>query len=235
MTLLLGGCNAVLGIEEAHEGGDQEEVSAAPGTRVTTPLVPACQDPSPTCAACMATDCAKLPKTECLGDQTCRLALNSYRVCLGSACQDSAGDCKQALTTAEGRSRATKMLSGVQGFAECVDGTCQSACKDSALVTSCELYCACMTANCKVADAACVADCTSQKPADVLCRWTHCEMASADPTGDHCNHAKGINFCQTNTVYNAPCKDRSQDTFACTNNGDCCSNICDHHVCRAAN
>lgn len=235
-ALALAGCNAVLGIDEAHlsdlgTGGGDPTVKL--NSKVATLASEDCSAPSADCAKCIASsDCADA-KAACLADANCRVALNAYRVCLGSQCSDSDGKCLSALSTYE-----SQLHLGLLPFSQCVQATCGDKCKDTPLVPSCELYCGCMAPNCTSELAArgtplmdCQAACGQATVDDLTCRWTHCEIAATHMNAGHCGHAIGEVFCNAKTVITSTCSNKSQSTYACDTGEDCCSGKCNHNVC----
>lgn len=230
------GCNAVLGIDEAHlsdssSGGGGSTINL--GSKVTTLPSKDCSAPNPDCAKCIAgSDCGDA-KAACLADANCRVALNAYRVCLGAQCSDSAGTCLSTLSAYE-----SQLHLSLLSFSQCVQGACGNTCKDTPLVPPCELYCGCMAPNCTTELAMrgtplanCQTACDEATVDDLTCRWTHCEIAATHPNGGHCGHAIGEVFCNAKTVITNTCSDKSQSSFACDTGDDCCSGKCNHNVC----
>src|SRR5260221_2672263 len=124
LTLLaLGGCNAALGIDEAHLRDDGSSQS-------TTQVIPnaECDAPHTSCGTCASNSMAF---TTCMADHNCRKALNEYRECLGSKCNNAA--CFDALSKGP-----------AQTVADVVSAECPECQGNSPLASMCDLYCACM-------------------------------------------------------------------------------------------
>jgi hypothetical protein len=229
------GCNAVLGIDEAHlaDSGTGGGSSINLSSKVTTRPGKDCSAPSAACASCIeASDCADA-KAACLADAACRVALNAYRVCLGSQCSDAGGACLSTFSTYE-----AQLHLALIPFSTCVQEQCRDQCKDMPLVPPCELYCGCMAPNCTTELAArgtplvdCQSACDAATVDDLTCRWTHCEIAATHPNQGHCGHAIGEVFCNAKTVVSSTCSDKSQSSYACDTGDDCCSSKCNHNVC----
>ena len=230
--LLLGGCNAVLGIDEARprEGG-------GPATGRLAVPVKSCNAPLPACGTCATSgdQCGPVVAA-CLDLQECREAVNQYRACLGSKCSDDAeGTC------------FAELEAGVAGdVAQCIAGECGSCVGKSPLVDMCDLYCACMEQECETVlqsegkltwqpgnPASCRQIClTLNDLPSTHCRWTHCEIKKLTGSPRHCGHAVSEQNCPTAISVAAQCTDRSLTGWACGGNQDCCSNNCgDDHIC----
>lgn len=235
------GCNAVLGIDEAHERED----GATSSKELEVPT-DQCNGPQPAaCGACIGTSCAVSLET-CLKSHDCREALNQYRKCLGGKCDDSS--CLVALRAGPARELAGCALNA----AECPE--CPGA---TPLADICDLYCACMQQpmpasagepyvgktceqyndttlkdwiagdreSCRVA-------CRGLKdPAAAHCRWTHCELAQSSELALHCGHAIGESRCPLAADLDAECKDRRINGWGCDRSDQCCSDSCVGHVC----
>ena len=231
------GCNAVLGIDEAHsrdEGMASSKVQVIP--------VPGCDAPTTECATCVSGSKAF---QECLVDHDCRKALDVYRACLGSKCD---GDtCFDKLQVSAG-----------QPVADYVRGECSQCEGVTPLVSVCDLYCACMeqvlppAVEGGVSDgltcetfagapwapgnlAQCKDNCEALAKTDVAsvnCRWGHCELAANGELRSHCSHAIDSSICPVAAVPNANCTDRSLPGWACERAQDCCSNHCAGHICK---
>lgn len=231
------GCNAVLGIDEAHsrdEGSSSSAVQVIP--------IPGCDAPTTECATCVSSSKAF---QACLGDHDCRKALDVYRACLGSKC---AGDnCFEQL-----------QISAGQPVADYVRGECSQCEGVTPLVSVCDLYCACMeqvlppAVEGGVADgmtcetfagapwaadnlAQCKDNCEALAKTDlasVNCRWGHCELAAGGELRSHCSHAIDSSICRAAVVPNSNCTDRSLSGWACENAKDCCSNHCAGNICK---
>lgn len=235
--LALVGCNAVLGIDEAHSR-DQGTVSS------TIQVIPVagCDAPTTECATCVSGSRAF---QECLADHDCRKALDVYRACLGSKCD---GDtCFEKLQASAG-----------QPVADYVRGECPQFENVTPLVSVCDLYCACMGQvlppdieggvsdglTCETFAGApwtagnlveCKNNCETLAKTDlasVNCRWGHCELAASGELRTHCGHAIDSSICPVAVVPNANCTDRSLSGWACERAQDCCSNHCAGHICK---
>jgi hypothetical protein len=231
-----GGCNSVLGIDEAHlneasSGGSSS--NAGGSTRVTAPPAKNCFEPTKACSDCLATQDCTDAKNACLASASCRAGLNTYRGCLGTQCADPDGKCLADFSALESR-----LNPGSIGLAACVQNTCATECKGMPLVNLCELYCSCMAPNCtgELALAGtplndCMTMCAAVTPADTTCRWTHCEIAPAHPNMGHCGHAVGQLVCNATTTISHTCQGKSQSSYACDTGDDCCSGKCNHNIC----
>ena len=236
---VLGGCNAVLGIEEAQlrEGeGSGGSASGGPSDspNATPQLEIACTAPDTACTACLAKNCID-EKVRCLADSSCRFGLKSFRVCLGSQCSDTSGTCLNKLTTLE-----DSLYPGDLTLAACASIECSAECANMPLVGPCDLYCGCMAPVCagelaaqphSALGAECMTECEKQTPGDINCRWTHCEVAIDRPDEGHCGHAIGQANCNPNVSVVNTCRDKSQTSFACKVGADCCSGKCTRNVC----
>lgn len=240
-ALATGGCNAVLGIDEAH---DREAGSSGNHTQLLPTAT--CARPHGNCTTCFNDSKAYV---SCLASHDCREALDEYRQCLGSSCHNDG--CLEILRGGPGRMVADWVTS--ESCSDCVDS--------SPLTDTCDLYCACMeqvlpeTAGdnavgktCESFDgselpwmpvgnpagdlAACKAACKDLDPATVHCRWGHCELANSGELANHCHHAVDDTFCPNKITANASCTDRRLGGFACPN-GDqqCCSGTCIEKIC----
>lgn len=204
-TLLAsGGCNAVLGIEEAYDRNASSSVNHAQLLPTGT-----CAKPHGNCTSCFDDSNAF---ASCLASHDCRKALDEYRQCLGSACHQAG--CLDALKAGAGRMVADWVKT--EGCTDCVDG--------SPLADMCDLYCACMeqampktagtNAEGKTCEsfngselpwlpagnpagdrAACKAACKEIDPASIHCRWSHCELANGGELANHCRHSISDSFC----------------------------------------
>ena len=227
-------CNAVLGIEEAQydptfvaeTGGSSTGGSA--GTTSTpnysgTHLPIGCIEPLDGCANCLRD--SGFDEQACFEDPACRKALDDYRVCLGDTC--TGGD----------RCLEEVLFPVSQKLVESLVGGCSTACGQKPLYTQCELYCACMDHNCAGSLGAIGADCLTRckqdaaDPGIAYCRKSHCEFAGLKDPVMHCEHALGLNACQTAPVADPSC-DRVQIGFPCSARSDCCSDNCSNQVCR---
>lgn len=235
------GCNAVLGIDEAHErdeGGGASKVLEVP--------IATCDGPQPaSCASCIADSC-KNSLDACLNTTPCRDALNEYRKCLGTKCND--GTCLAALHAGPASALADCAL-GANECPECPEST--------PLADICSLYCACMRQpmplsagveavgqTCEQYDGSslkdwtagdtnsCLATCRDLKdPAAVHCRWTHCELAQSGEKALHCGHAIGELKCPRHVQVTGSCKDKRVDNWGCSSDAQCCSNHCINNIC----
>jgi hypothetical protein len=236
-----GACNAVLGIEEAHDRDASSSVNH-------TQLLPTatCARPHGNCATCF--DGSNAYAT-CLASHDCREALDDYRQCLGSSCHNDG--CLDTLQAGAGRMVADWVMT--ESCSDCVDS--------SPLADTCDLYCACMeqvlpdTAGANAVGktcesfngselpwtpagnpagdrAACKAACKDLDPGTVHCRWGHCELANSGELANHCRHAVDNSFCPIKIVANASCTDRALGGFACPRGDqDCCSGTCNGKIC----
>jgi hypothetical protein len=155
--------------------------------------------------------------------------MDDYGACLGASC--ATGDCFDRTLFTPG-----------QQVNDCY-GACTEACAASPIYSPCDLYCACLGANCsdQFSDAPvngqfsslddCLKKCAMLPPEIVTCRRTHCELAglSVPPNLTHCDHAVGNIFCSsTMPTDRTQCTDKSKslDSFACQQPSDCCSGNC---------
>jgi hypothetical protein len=236
--LASGGCNAALGIEEAHERSSTSSLK-----NQSAPLS-TCDGPLRSCGACVDSENAT---AACLGSHDCRKALDDYRQCLGSSCNR------------EGCFTVLKASAG-QAVAAVVAAECSDCADTSPLATTCDLYCACMeqklpdTAgssaagkSCAVFDGgtlpwtltgdastdhlACKAACQKIDLVSLSCRWGHCELAQSGESATHCNHAVSEVNCPAHIALDANCTDRKLGGFACVLDGECCSGSCVNNFC----
>jgi hypothetical protein len=217
---LLVGCNSVLGIEEAT----LDPGSASSSKKPQVPPKLNCDEPKVDCKTCR--DNCEIQS--CLEDNTCRDALFDYRSCLGSTCFDEeAPGCMAAFET------AVPDLAGP--FLTCIRG-CAEDCDDSPLVSTCELYCACLSDNCPQDFEElqnCVQTCKDDNDLTVYgCRLVHCQYAPEfGPV--HCEHAMGEGLCEKGSA--APtndCEDKRISTWTCERNDECCSDSCVNNFCK---
>jgi hypothetical protein len=230
--LLLGGCNAVLGIDEARP---REDGSSQSG-RLAVP-VKSCNAPRPSCATCATAgdQCGPVLAT-CLDVRVCREALNQYRGCLGGKCSDDA----------DGTCFAELEASAASDVAQCIKTECATCVGVSPLIDMCDLYCGCMQQECDTVLQSqgnldwVAGDAASCREACLLmddlpsthCRWTHCEIKNLTTSPQHCTHAVSDANCPRAVVVAAQCTDRSLTGWACAADGDCCSKNCgDDHIC----
>lgn len=247
LAFALGGCNAVMGIDEAElrtdeaGGGTSGAAGSAmfsPESRASTQLSVNCAQPTAACATCMAGSDCESDRARCLESTECRNALNQYRICLGTQCLDAGSQCLQRFQAFE-----NTLFPGRLGFAGCVAAQCAAECAHVPLATPCELYCSCMNPGCaaelaqelpptKAITAECMAQCESDPAPDLInCRWTHCERSFERPNEGHCLHALGQGNCNANVSIINTCTDKSQTSFACKVGQDCCSGKCTRDVC----
>lgn len=229
-ALLLGGCNAVLGIDEARprEGGGQER------GRLAVP-VKSCNAPRSdcgTCATAVADGCGTL-MTTCLDNHECREALNAYRACLSSKCSDEA----------DGSCFAELEAGAASDIAQCIDIECPTCVGKSPLIDMCDLYCGCMQRECESGLGASLpwqpggANCREacllmDDLPSTHCRWTHCEIKQLTGSPQHCVHAVSEANCPRAVTVAAQCTDRSLTGWGCVNDNDCCSKNCgDDNIC----
>jgi len=233
-SLSLGGCNAVLGIDEAH---DRDTGTVA--SKLEIPIAK-CDAPMPAgCSTCLEMNCGNFRKS-CLASHDCREALNDYRSCLGAGCNNNS--CLDALT-----------MGPAAQLAGCMQGDeCKSACAPlSPLAEMCDLYCACMEAplpasagvpagnTCETVDGVslkdwvagdtggCKARCEQMNDLpSVHCRWSHCELAQSGEVAGHCGHAISEGNCPLHVQVNAACKDRKITGWGCQRDDECCGH-CD--------
>ncbi|HVY28859.1 MAG TPA: hypothetical protein VHB79_20020 [Polyangiaceae bacterium] len=240
-ALASGGCNAVLGIDEAHDRN-------AGGGSNHSQLIPTatCASPHGNCATCF--DGSK-SYTDCLANHDCRKALDDYRQCLGFSCHEDG--CLDALELNAGRAVADWVTT--ESCTDCVD--------NSPLADMCDLYCACMeqvlpasavgadmqsktcesfngselpwtsTGNASADRVACKTACKALDAGSVHCRWSHCELANSGELASHCRHAVSDTFCPKKTTANADCTDRALGGWGCHQDTDCCSGTCTEHIC----
>jgi hypothetical protein len=240
-VLALVGCNAVLGIDEAHSR--DEGFTSGKGQEVPSDK---CNGPQPVaCATCITTNCPGA-RDDCLASHDCREALDTYRKCLGSSCDDAS--CLAALQAGPARALAGCALSTTE-CPECPQAT--------PLVDVCELYCACMQQpmpesagapyvgqTCEQYNGtslkewaagdreACKTACRGlNDPAAAHCRWTHCELSQSTEKAFHCGHAIGDSRCPLAVNLDAGCKDRRITGWGCDRSEQCCSDTCSGHIC----
>jgi hypothetical protein len=235
------GCNAVLGIEEARLS-ESASGAGAGGAGVVSTVTPsalkhtgldtcvASKTDSAACSTCIRNACGPQKESACQQSYQCRGAMDAYSGCLGASCSVAGCTDEEFFTPNSPVDRCY--------------GKCEHECAASPIYSACQLYCACMGANCgeklsaqaldggvstpvftSMAD--CQTQCESWAPAVVTCRRTHCEIAELYPMEAHCDHATGIGFCGTAVPLVTSCRDKSLNSFACTQDQDCCSNHCD--------
>jgi hypothetical protein len=224
------GCNAVLGIEKAEydpdvgqalggsggAGGTTGAVASANTPRVI-PLA-SCNAPTTECQSCLEAQCSS-QLAESLTTVENREKLDAYRACLGSQCADNDSfDCLEL---------APILL------ATCVTGACSSECSTSPLVSTCELYCACMESNCltEVQDTL-AGDCRASCEANLeylSCRRAHCEFATPE-LPIHCQHALGVGECPRLSGVASKCDYRRVSGWTCRSHAECCSGDCDSTI-----
>jgi hypothetical protein len=220
----LAGCNAVLGIEEAHlsDGPPQNSSTANP---VSYAAITTCDSPAPECEDCMTGVCSSFLQQAML-TPTNRMALNDYRACLGARCEDTQSfGCLEAM-----KERHTDLF--VLGT--CVEMNCPN-CKGRPLVPTRALYCQCMSQHCGQGvqndlGGDCDANATTNLE-DLSCRHKHCENAPLDFAA-HCAHALGQQgMCPPPTVANS-CETAGKTGWFCSENSECCSRDCQNRSCR---
>lgn len=225
-----GGCNAVLGIEEAHDRG-----SLMSTIKQAVPLK-SCDAPRGECAADLAKGNAF---ANCLTTHDCRAALNDYRECLGSSCNHAG--CLDAMKGGPADSVANWVK--VES-ATCVD--------NSSLAGICDLYCACMEqplpsgSSCAAFDGpdlpwaplsgdslanrvACKSHCMTLDLTSAHCRWSHCELANNGESASHCQHA--VNEVNCPVKPKIECTDRRPGGWGCQMDEQCCSAACNNNFC----
>lgn len=229
-------CNAVLGIDEAHERDDSSSTS-------TSLVIPAegCNTPQTECATCVSGSNAFVA---CMGDHTCRKSLDTYRQCLGTKCDNPA--CFDSFAKSAG-----------SAVADVVHAECPICEGSSPLASMCNLYCACMqqalpTQPGMLADGkscesyndptqlpwsagtvtACTDACKKLDLASLNCRWSHCELATNGETRSHCQHAISEASCPLSIVANNDCRDRKPFGWGCDSANECCSNRCVGEICQ---
>jgi hypothetical protein len=227
-TILAAGCNSVLGIEEAHldvsMGGTSSGGTGNPGdNQRQVPPISTCDGPQGTCGSCVQTSCSA-ERTNALLDNDARKAINEYRKCLGVDCEDPEDLCLEALTAS-----AASQLAG------CVQTHCSTDCKNSPLVSTADLYCACMPDHCPTQvngfGTTCAAAAAAVSLEDLGCRLLHCEFAIPN-FGGHCVHAVGEGFCPVEDPIST-CTTLNMSGYPCNNDYECCTmrcgggNICD--------
>lgn len=181
-----------------------------------------CSAPNTACTTCIANaaNCQQATNV-CLGTTECRKSFDRYRYCLTKACD--AKDCIETLDQEQ------------YPAPHCIIQNCRDDCAAVPVESACQLYCACMAANCqgRFQDGtfssmdACVAACEKLPPDVQTCRRTHCEIAADFPKEQHCFHATGSMFCGA-TAMTRPdtCTDKSLNSFACKEDSECCSDHC---------
>jgi hypothetical protein len=223
----LSGCNGVLGIEEARP--EATSATSAVSSLGYYTGGDSCRNDNTDCQKCVAANCSQYDPSVCLADAECRAQLDGYASCLGSNCTNDPATCFEPLI---GFTKAPIL--------SCILDNCSAKCGAAPIYSACQLYCACMGADCagKFADTAgttgdCMTQCNaleSSSPELVNCRRSHCEIAKAyPPPAPHCDHATGVTFCSApsaDTDRASQCRDLSLDTFACKADSDCCSGNC---------
>lgn len=236
-------CNSVLGIEEAEldeslDGGSCEFTWVEP--------VKECI-PNEECELCLG-QCEGFhtSRDDCLADQGCRTALQNHRWCLNvdQDCSDEAQNCLNCLPT-----------SGPgQGVRNCMT-ECSGVCDGTGVYSLCELYCACMAAQCPnqtitllngTETTDCGAYCAEQTDADAWktsCRLSHCSLAEnpPDPSAitDHCRHAVSLDgMCTVQEAQETFClggddPDKKLNGHGCDLDSECCSGECISGSCHA--
>jgi hypothetical protein len=237
-ALALIGCNAVLGIDEAHS---RDDGGSSTSTAQVIPVA-GCETPGTEFSAHFSDSQAY---ADCLASHDCRKALDAYRACLGSKCNGIA--CFDKLSAGAGQQIADVVHAESPQF----EGI-------KPIASVCDLYCACMGQTLPPATKGAVADgltCetfagVSWEPgnkaqckdacealakvdlASVNCRWGHCELAANGEARGHCGHAIDDSICPALAVPNAACTDRSLKGWACEGPRDCCSNNCSGNICK---
>jgi hypothetical protein len=211
-------CNAVLGIEEARLDQTSEAATCAlPRARP----VDRCEFTT-NCDRCVNERCEEGEVQACVEDPACRKALTNHRICIQDDCRDEDGTCGECL--------------GEVPKASCL-ADCAQACTGGELVSLCELFCACMAANCPNHHASdCLETCRNTPDWELECVLTHCERAE-DPGADHCLHA-------THELRQCPETPPDPEAMAsceaplgligygCGQHGDCCSGFCRDGSCQ---
>jgi len=224
---LIAGCNAVLGIEEATlkdrpDGGGADVVVVDPSKLYTGGNICAA-DVAPACSSCLASATGDSLATcagdlaQCMSSRSCRLQFDQYSICLQKGCRADPGNCFEPLFTS------------TNDTPTCVAKQCYRDCSISQVASPCQLYCACMGANCSSKFPSmndCLMACSLLDAETVRCRRNHCEFMALDPMGPHCDHAVGISNCVAKPNRAQECEDKSLLTFACTADSDCCSGYC---------
>jgi hypothetical protein len=237
---LSAGCNAVLGIEEAQprgtaggtgngSAGSAGSSASTPGTGLAYTGTDSCKgEPAANtaCQACLTQQCTSAAQSLCTKDHSCRRQMDDYDACLGASCLTPNQCFEQTL------------LKPGQQVNDCYS-QCADACAVSPIYSPCDLYCACMGANCSdqfsdtpmngqfgsLSD--CLTKCQALPPEIVTCRRTHCELAGLSADLTHCDHAVGHIFCSsTMPTDRTQCTDKSLDSFACQQSSECCSGNC---------
>lgn len=204
----LAGCNAVLGIEEAEPASTEQAALCEFGQGAT---LGACGF-SDTCENCVS-GCGTQLST-CLGDRACRQALAHFRTCQRDDCTDPSGKCTTCLSS--------------QTNASCLAG-CASKCNGTEIVSRCDLFCSCMTANCSrefdgMED--CHQKCEAEEPWLTYCHLDHCELAGILPQSDHCLHASERKPVCMQVASDPSCTNKKLSGRACSSPADCCSSSC---------
>ncbi len=230
-TFLAAGCNSVLGIEEAEpmsdagspRGGSGSGGTGNPGdNQRQVPPISTCDDPKGTCGTCLQTFCSA-ERANALLDNDARKAINEYRKCLGVKCEDPVDTCLETLSG-----------SAADQLASCVQINCATDCKNSPLVSTADLYCACMPDHCQPQVTAFGTTCASAAAAvdleDLGCRLLHCEFAIQGFEG-HCGHAvEGGGFCPVFEPVST-CTTLNMSGYPCDSDGECCTNRCNSQIC----
>jgi hypothetical protein len=240
-TVTLGGCNNVLGIDEA-----EPRPTVGISSHALEVPIRACNGPQPAaCGACIATSC-KNSRDKCLATNACREALNTYRKCLGAKCNDDS--CLADLKAGPAKDLAGCALEGVE---------CPACPAVTPLADICDLYCSCMEQpmpdsagmdaagqTCEQYDKdllkdwtpgsheSCMAACLNLNDlTSTHCRWSHCELAQSGELGLHCGHAIDPVRCPLMLEVSSECKDRRINKWGCAKSDQCCSNRCVENIC----
>jgi hypothetical protein len=213
----LGGCNAVLGIEEAQVDNTVGALSCQlPDERP----IDRCES-TLECETCLRS-CRAGEIRECIDAEDCRKGLVDHRVCVRDDCQDEDGRCTTCLAAKTGPG--------------CL-ADCAPECAGGEIVSLVELFCTCMDTKCAGTLGGPVGECRTLHADtpdwELECLISHCELA--DTGAIHCQHSGEGAGRQCRTMVQVPddCDaSKGLEGYGCERNTDCCSTFCDDHVCR---
>lgn len=233
-ALLVLGCNAVLGIEEAEL--DQVEATLVCERPLSEPSKECVAPDRDACETCMAGSCDPDLASACLADGNCRGDLLDHRVCLqnDNDCIDEGGACTSCMTAPGDPFEMVKC-----------SRDCGQTCAGAELPSICEIYCACMTERCpaepfvlapagEVTD--CLTYCATIPSHTTTCRISHCTLAKMPDIPGHCGHSVGRDqACEDVQPPELSCTspDQGKLGYGCDVPDDCCSGQCRNNRCVA--
>jgi hypothetical protein len=196
----LTGCNAILGIEEAHLGDASTGAAGAGGGGACSDMAP---DP---CNQCIAARCCEQYEA-CIADNDCKTALTAYNVCVGIDFTNDAGGgtCDETLGASGNARRSAFAKCAFQNGPASSPPGCTDVCFGHvAGGNTCSDYCTCVAQACpeKSFDASCLDICGAFTQAQIDCRPYHCGLANTSKMNmnepgrlTHCGHAFGEALC----------------------------------------